>query len=61
MFYGRNFREQARVFIRMAEDCHDQHMAERLKAMAKSLETMAKDGEMGPPLNLVTESPRAPS
>jgi hypothetical protein len=61
MFYGRNLREQARVFIRMADDCKDQRLAERLTAIAKCLETMAENGKMGSPPILATESPLAPS
>jgi hypothetical protein len=32
-----NFRRQARVCARLAEDCDDRHLAERLKTMASDL------------------------
>jgi hypothetical protein len=48
MFFGRTLRQQARVFIRMADDCDDQHLAERLKAMSKSLEILAEEGDEAP-------------
>ena len=32
-----NFRRQAGVCARLAEDCEDRHLAERLKAMASDL------------------------
>lgn len=38
-------RRQARVCARLAEDCEDQHLAERLKAMAASLAEKAEDIE----------------
>jgi hypothetical protein len=63
MFYGRSLREQARVFMRMADACDDERLAERLKAMANSLETMADESKMVPEPSTLTvpnESPVVP-
>jgi hypothetical protein len=40
-----NLRRQARVCSRLAEDCEDHHLAERLKAMAFDLMAKADDLE----------------
>jgi hypothetical protein len=40
-----DFRRQARVCARLAEDCEDQHLAERLRAVAVSLVAKADDIE----------------
>jgi hypothetical protein len=45
MFLGRTLREQAQVYTRMAQECDDKHLAERLYAMARNLRTMADDTE----------------
>ena len=37
MLLGVDFRRQARVCARMAEECDDRHLAERLKTMASNL------------------------
>ena len=38
-----NLRRQARVCARLAEDCEDQHVAERLRLMALNLAAKADD------------------
>jgi hypothetical protein len=38
-----DLRRQARVCAGLAEDCEDQHLAERLKAMARDLIAKADD------------------
>jgi hypothetical protein len=45
MIFGVDFRRQARVCARLAEDCDDQHLAERLKTMAANLVAKAHDFE----------------
>jgi len=45
MIFGVDFRRQARVCARLAEDCDDQHLAERLKTMAANLVAKADDFE----------------
>jgi hypothetical protein len=59
MVFAIALRRQARVCARLAEDCEDQHLAERLRAMAASLATKADDmeelpseglGQLKPPL-----------
>jgi hypothetical protein len=40
-----DLRRQARVCARLAEDCEDPHLAERLKAMARDLVAKADDLE----------------
>ena len=37
MIFGTHFRRQARVCLRLSESCEDQHLAERLEAMAADL------------------------
>jgi hypothetical protein len=48
MIFGVNFRRQARVCLRLAEACDDQHLAERLKAMADDLFSKADESEECP-------------
>jgi hypothetical protein len=45
MIFGANFRRQARVCLRLSESCDDQHLAERLKAMAADLLSKADETE----------------
>ncbi len=45
MIYGLDFRRQARVCARLAEDCDDRHLANRLKTMAADLVAKAEDFE----------------
>ena len=45
MLLGVDFRRQARVCARLAEDCDDRCLAERLKAMALDLLAKADDFE----------------
>ena len=45
MVLGPNLRQQARVCARLADDCDDRHLAERLKIMAADLFTKADDFE----------------
>ncbi len=40
-----DFRRQARVCARLAEECEDQHLAERLRLMAADLAAKADDIE----------------
>ena len=44
MLLPMDFRRQARVCSRLAEDCDDRHLAERLEAMA--LDLLAKAGDI---------------
>jgi hypothetical protein len=48
MIFGANFRRQAHVCLRLAEACDDQHLAERLKAMAADLFSKADETEERP-------------
>jgi hypothetical protein len=48
MIFGVNFRRQARVCLGLAEACDDQHLAERLKAMAADLLAKAEETEERP-------------
>jgi hypothetical protein len=45
MLLGVDFRRQARVCARLAEDCDDRCLAERLKVMATDLLAKADDFE----------------
>jgi hypothetical protein len=45
MLLAMDFRRQARVCARLAEDCDDRCLAERLKAMASDLLAKADDFE----------------
>ena len=45
MFPAVDFRRQARVCARLAEDCDDKRLAERLKTMASDLLAKADDFE----------------
>jgi hypothetical protein len=44
MIFEQNLRQQARVCARLAEDCDDPYLAERLKSMA--LDLIAKADEL---------------
>ena len=48
MLLGVDFRRQARVCARLAEDCDDRRLAERLKSMALDLLAKADDFEAFP-------------
>jgi len=48
MIFGLDFRRQARVCARLAEECDDQYLAERLRAMASDLLAIADDLEEPP-------------
>jgi predicted regulator of Ras-like GTPase activity (Roadblock/LC7/MglB family) len=48
MIFGTNFRRQAHVCLRLAETCDDQHLAERLTAMAADLFSKADETEERP-------------
>jgi hypothetical protein len=45
MMFGLDFRRQARVCARLAEECDDLYLAERLRAMACDLLAIANDLE----------------
>jgi hypothetical protein len=45
MIFAGDWRRQARVCARLAEECEDQHLAERLRLMAASLAAKADDVE----------------
>ena len=45
MLPGVDLRRQARLCVRLAEECDDQRLAERLKAMAADLLAKAEDLE----------------
>ena len=45
MVFAGDWRRQARVCARLAEDCEDQHLAERLRLMAASLAAKADEVE----------------
>jgi hypothetical protein len=55
MIFGANFRRQAHVCLRLAEDSDDQHLAERLKAMAADLFSKADETEERPNENAANE------
>ncbi|HWO38910.1 MAG TPA: hypothetical protein VNO32_59810 [Candidatus Acidoferrum sp.] len=55
MIFGANFRRQAHVCLRLAEDSDDQHLAERLKAMAADLFSKADETEERPNENAASE------
>jgi hypothetical protein len=46
--FFQKLRHQADVCARLAEDCDDQHLAERFKAMAKDLLAKAVEAEESP-------------
>ena len=48
MLLGVDFRRQARVCARLAEDCDDRRLAQRLKSMASDLLAKADDFEKLP-------------
>jgi hypothetical protein len=48
MIYATDWRRQARVCTRLAEDCEDQHLAERLRLMAADLAAKADEVEAPP-------------
>jgi hypothetical protein len=48
MMFGLDFRRQARVCARLAEECDDRYLADRLKAMASDLLAIADDLEEKP-------------
>ena len=45
MIFAADWRRQARVCARLAEDCEDQHLAERLSLMAADLAAKADEAE----------------
>jgi len=45
MTFAGDWRRQARVCARLAEDCEDQHLAERLRLMAANLAAKADEVE----------------
>ncbi len=45
MLLAMDFRRQARVCARMAEECDDPHLADRFRSMAADLLTKAEDFE----------------
>jgi hypothetical protein len=45
MIFAAHWRRQARVCARLAEDCEDQYLAERLKHMAADLAAKADEVE----------------
>jgi hypothetical protein len=45
MTFAGDWRRQARVCARLAEDCEDQHLAERLRLMAANLAAKADELE----------------
>ena len=55
MIFGTHFRRQALVCLRLAETCDDQHLAERLKAMAADLFSKASETEDRPYRNTAGE------
>jgi hypothetical protein len=48
MIFAGDWRRQARVCARLAEDCEDQHLAERLRLMAADLDAKADEVEDAP-------------
>ena len=45
MIFAADWRRQARVCARLAEDCEDRHLAERLRLMASELAAKADEVE----------------
>jgi hypothetical protein len=50
MLLAMDFRRQARVCVRLAEECDDPHLAGRFRSMAADLVTKAEDLEDVPAL-----------
>ena len=48
MIFAGDWRRQARVCARLAEDCEDRHLAERLKLLAADLDAKADEVEDAP-------------
>ena len=48
MIFAADWRRQARVCAHLAEDCEDQHLAERLRHMAADLAAKAHEVEDAP-------------
>jgi hypothetical protein len=48
MIFASDWRRQARVCARLAEDCEDQYLAERLRLMAADLAAKADEVEEPP-------------
>jgi hypothetical protein len=48
MIFASDWLRQARVCARLAEDCEDRHLAERLKLMAADLAARADEIEHAP-------------
>ncbi len=57
MIFAVDLRHQARVCPRLAEDCDDQYLAERLRRMASDLLAKAEDMEELPSARLGTGVP----
>jgi hypothetical protein len=53
MIFASDWRRQARVCVRLAEDCEDRHLSERLRLMAVDLDAKADEVE-----DVSTEWPR---
>ena len=49
MIFAADWRRQARVCARLAEDCEDRHLAERLRFMSVDLAAKADEAEELPP------------
>ena len=58
MLLAMDFRRQARVCVRLAEECDDLRLAERLRRMASDLLAKADDFEEFPPIAPVTKIAR---
>lgn len=52
MIFAGDWRRQARVCARLAEDCEDQYLAERLRLMAADLAAKADEVEERPVVQL---------
>jgi hypothetical protein len=58
VIFAGDLRRQARVCARLAEDCEDERLAERLKQMAADLAAKADDVEELPAERLRRTKPR---
>jgi hypothetical protein len=57
MMFAGNWRRQARVCARLAEDCEDQYLAERLRLTAVNLAVKADEVEELPTEGLLCVKP----
>jgi hypothetical protein len=57
MIFAADWRREARVCARLAEDCEDQHLAERFRLMAADLNAKANEVKEVPTGRLMPRKP----